>query len=49
VAGLLAGAIPVAAVEDLALEPDDGLYETVLADVGDQIPELGTVDREQRE
>jgi hypothetical protein len=48
-AGVLAGAVPVAAVEDLALVEHDRLQEPVLADVGDELSELGAVDREQRE
>jgi len=48
-AGVLAGAVAVAAVEDLALVEDDRLQEPVLADVGDELSELGAVDRQQRE
>jgi hypothetical protein len=44
-----AGAIPIATVEDLAFVQDDRLQEPVLADVGNELSELGTVDREQRE
>jgi hypothetical protein len=40
-AGVLAGAVPIAAVEDLALVEDDRLQEPVLADVVDEFPELG--------
>ena len=38
--GLLAGAIPAAAVEDLALAEDDRLQESVLAGVGEELSEL---------
>jgi hypothetical protein len=40
-AGMLARPIPVTTVEDLALVEDDRLQEPVLADVGDELPELG--------
>jgi hypothetical protein len=46
---VLAGAAAVAAVEDPALVEDDRLQQPVLADVDDELPELGAVDREQRE
>ena len=46
---MLAGAVAVAAVEDLALVQDDGVDEPVLADVGDELAELGPVHVHERE
>jgi len=48
-AGVAAGAIAVAAVEDQALVQDDGLEQAVGADVLDELPELGALDLQQRE
>src|SRR5262245_16082662 len=42
-AGLAAGAIPIAAVEDFVLEDGDGLAQAVRLDVGDQLVELGAL------
>jgi hypothetical protein len=40
---VLAGAVAVVTVEDLALDPNDGLDEPARADIADQLPELGAV------
>jgi hypothetical protein len=48
-AGVLAGAVAVAAVEDAALVEDDGLEQAVLADVGHELAELGALDLQKRE
>jgi hypothetical protein len=48
-AGVLAGAVAVAAVEDLAVADDDRLEQAVLPDVLDELAELGALDLQQRE
>jgi hypothetical protein len=48
-AGVLAGAVAIAPVEDQAVVQDDGLEQAVLADVLDEFPELGALDLQQRE
>ena len=48
-AGMAAGAVAVAAVENPSLEHPDRLAEAVLADVRDQVPELGAIDVHERE
>jgi hypothetical protein len=45
----VAGAVPVAAVEDRPLVQHDRLWQPVRAVFGDELAELGAVDREQRE
>jgi hypothetical protein len=48
-AGVLAGPVAVAAVEDLALVEDDGLEQAVLLQVADELAELRALDLQQRE
>ena len=48
-AGVLAGTVPVAAVEDLAVAEDDRLEQAVLPDVLDELLELGALDLQERE
>ena len=48
-AGVLARAVAIATVEDPALVQDDGLDESVLADVGDQLAELRAIHVHERE
>jgi len=48
-AGVLARAVPVASVEDLALVEDDRLEQAVLAEVVHELAELGALDLQQRE
>jgi hypothetical protein len=48
-AGVLAGAVAVAPVEDQALVEDDRLEEPVLLEVADELAELRALDLQQRE